>query len=175
MEGQVHYFSGTNNDWLGRKRHMINKTYIAVSEDLSYNCVSNYDSNLNSNKCNRLLLILPFLSPKNCQHNTAGEHCERCKEGYYWNTVHASCRVCPCPHSDRYCRGLTVIYKDRKYWVGKKSSFGFFVAVMEKPDLTLWANPIVWWVSRAGEWVVGRNGKGLINGIKFLLEVMRML
>ncbi|XP_042095481.1 laminin subunit alpha-3 isoform X1 [Ovis aries] len=44
----------------------------------------------------------------NCQHNTAGEHCERCKEGYYWNTVHASCRVCPCPHSDSFATGCVV-------------------------------------------------------------------
>ncbi|KAF4024914.1 hypothetical protein G4228_016858 [Cervus hanglu yarkandensis] len=47
-------------------------------------------------------------SCQNCQHNTAGEHCERCKEGYYWNTIHGSCSVCPCPHSDSFATGCVV-------------------------------------------------------------------
>lgn len=34
---------------------------------------------------------------QNCQYNTAGDRCERCKEGYYGDAAQRSCRVCPCP------------------------------------------------------------------------------
>ncbi|XP_041861835.1 laminin subunit alpha-3-like [Melanotaenia boesemani] len=33
----------------------------------------------------------------NCQFNTTGNHCERCKEGYYGNAAIRTCRACPCP------------------------------------------------------------------------------
>ncbi|XP_050984082.1 laminin subunit alpha-3 [Labeo rohita] len=35
----------------------------------------------------------------NCRDNTAGDHCERCKEGYYLNAAQR-CSVCPCPLSN---------------------------------------------------------------------------
>ncbi|XP_075126694.1 laminin subunit alpha-3 isoform X1 [Leptodactylus fuscus] len=33
----------------------------------------------------------------NCQHNTEGDHCELCKEGYSGNATQGSCTLCPCP------------------------------------------------------------------------------
>ncbi|KAJ8408959.1 hypothetical protein AAFF_G00239800 [Aldrovandia affinis] len=36
----------------------------------------------------------------NCQHNTAGEHCEKCRGGFLGNSTvdgHALCTSCPCP------------------------------------------------------------------------------
>uniref|UniRef100_A0A8C7BKK5 Laminin subunit alpha 3 n=1 Tax=Neovison vison TaxID=452646 RepID=A0A8C7BKK5_NEOVI len=44
----------------------------------------------------------------NCQHNTAGEHCEHCKEGHYGNAIQGSCSVCPCPHSNSFATGCVV-------------------------------------------------------------------
>ncbi|KAK7158531.1 hypothetical protein R3I94_004991 [Phoxinus phoxinus] len=36
----------------------------------------------------------------NCQDDTAGEHCERCREGYYSNAAQRTCRLCQCPLSN---------------------------------------------------------------------------
>ncbi|XP_041647834.1 laminin subunit alpha-3-like [Cheilinus undulatus] len=33
----------------------------------------------------------------NCGFNTTGSRCDRCKEGYYGNTVNRTCQACPCP------------------------------------------------------------------------------
>ncbi|XP_010637029.1 laminin subunit alpha-3 isoform X1 [Fukomys damarensis] len=44
----------------------------------------------------------------NCQHSTAGEHCERCKDGHYGSAAHGSCRVCPCPHTNSFATGCVV-------------------------------------------------------------------
>uniref|UniRef100_A0A4W3GYD5 Laminin, alpha 3 n=1 Tax=Callorhinchus milii TaxID=7868 RepID=A0A4W3GYD5_CALMI len=32
-----------------------------------------------------------------CKDNTEGDHCERCKPGFYGNGVQSSCSPCPCP------------------------------------------------------------------------------
>lgn len=34
---------------------------------------------------------------QNCRYNTAGDQCERCKEGYYEDAALRTCRACPCP------------------------------------------------------------------------------
>ncbi|KAI7810207.1 putative laminin subunit alpha-3, partial [Triplophysa rosa] len=36
---------------------------------------------------------------RDCQYNTAGDQCERCKDGYYGDAAQRACRVCPCPLS----------------------------------------------------------------------------
>ncbi|XP_067309522.1 laminin subunit alpha-3 [Pseudorasbora parva] len=42
-----------------------------------------------------------MLFEQNCQDDTAGEHCESCREGYYYsNAAQRKCRVCPCPLSN---------------------------------------------------------------------------
>ncbi|XP_009989305.1 PREDICTED: laminin subunit alpha-3, partial [Tauraco erythrolophus] len=41
----------------------------------------------------------------NCQYNTAGEKCERCKDGYFGDATQGACRVCPCPYTNRFATG----------------------------------------------------------------------
>uniref|UniRef100_A0A8B9SPK0 Laminin subunit alpha-3 n=1 Tax=Anas platyrhynchos TaxID=8839 RepID=A0A8B9SPK0_ANAPL len=41
----------------------------------------------------------------NCQYNTAGEKCERCKDGYFGDATQGSCRICPCPYTNRFATG----------------------------------------------------------------------
>uniref|UniRef100_A0A8B9ZDD0 Laminin subunit alpha 3 n=1 Tax=Buteo japonicus TaxID=224669 RepID=A0A8B9ZDD0_9AVES len=41
----------------------------------------------------------------NCQYNTAGEKCEHCKDGYFGDATQGSCRVCPCPYTNRFATG----------------------------------------------------------------------
>ncbi|XP_061540188.1 laminin subunit alpha-3-like [Phycodurus eques] len=37
------------------------------------------------------------LAVQNCRFHTAGDHCERCQEGYHGNAAQKTCRACPCP------------------------------------------------------------------------------
>ncbi|KAJ7338748.1 hypothetical protein JRQ81_012650, partial [Phrynocephalus forsythii] len=41
----------------------------------------------------------------NCQHNTVGENCERCKEGYFGDASQGTCRVCRCPYTNSFAYG----------------------------------------------------------------------
>uniref|UniRef100_A0A8C5SXT4 Laminin subunit alpha 3 n=1 Tax=Laticauda laticaudata TaxID=8630 RepID=A0A8C5SXT4_LATLA len=38
----------------------------------------------------------------NCQHNTAGEKCERCKEGYFRDASQGLCKECHCPYTNSF-------------------------------------------------------------------------
>ncbi|XP_063156026.1 laminin subunit alpha-3 [Candoia aspera] len=41
----------------------------------------------------------------NCQHNTAGEKCERCKEGYFGDASQGLCKECRCPYTNSFASG----------------------------------------------------------------------
>eukprot|EP00064_Thunnus_orientalis_P005002 superscaffoldBa00000475_g5015 len=46
----------------------------------------------------RLLQTVDWIRQgSNCQLGTTGDHCERCKEGYYGNAFNRGCQACPCP------------------------------------------------------------------------------
>ncbi|XP_064026607.1 laminin subunit alpha-3 [Pogoniulus pusillus] len=47
-----------------------------------------------------------------CQHNTAGERCERCQDGYFGDATQGSCRVCPCPYTNRFATGCVANGED---------------------------------------------------------------
>ncbi|XP_067323546.1 laminin subunit alpha-3 [Anolis sagrei] len=41
----------------------------------------------------------------NCQHNTAGENCEYCREGYFGDASQGNCRACRCPYTNSFASG----------------------------------------------------------------------
>ncbi|XP_016319957.1 laminin subunit alpha-3 [Sinocyclocheilus anshuiensis] len=42
-----------------------------------------------------------------CGDNTAGDHCERCRDGFYSNAAQRRCSACPCPLSNNFALGCT--------------------------------------------------------------------
>lgn len=45
----------------------------------------------------------PMPSPQNCQHNTEGPQCEKCKPGFFGDATQGTataCRPCPCPYTE---------------------------------------------------------------------------
>lgn len=49
----------------------------------------------------RIMCIHVIITHQDCQHNTAGDHCEKCQGGFHGNVSGAgeaaSCSSCPCP------------------------------------------------------------------------------
>uniref|UniRef100_A0A803T0V0 Laminin subunit alpha 3 n=1 Tax=Anolis carolinensis TaxID=28377 RepID=A0A803T0V0_ANOCA len=41
----------------------------------------------------------------NCQHNTAGDNCEYCREGYFGDASQGNCRACRCPYTNSFASG----------------------------------------------------------------------
>nr|XP_033792839.1 laminin subunit alpha-4 [Geotrypetes seraphini] len=92
---------GSDNDWVTRQRHgqpqrepipkrcSVGYFYSTSGRCLPCNCNGNSDRCLDgSGDC------------VECQHNTTGQHCERCPDGYIGDVsrgVPRFCQLCPCP------------------------------------------------------------------------------
>ncbi|XP_039364874.1 basement membrane-specific heparan sulfate proteoglycan core protein isoform X5 [Mauremys reevesii] len=56
-----------------------------------------------------------FLGNKNCQHNTEGPQCNKCKPGFFGDATRGNataCRPCPCPYTDSARRFSTTCFLD---------------------------------------------------------------
>lgn len=72
----------------------------------------------------------PFAAPQNCQHNTEGPQCEKCKPGFFGDATQGTataCRPCPCPYTETVRRWVP-------RWAGPGATSWSCIAIPTSPS-----------------------------------------